>query len=65
MKTIKTLIIQNNNLKQSISNLKPQYTIGNKLIYKYNSRSSFDGGNEFLYFENKNIRGSDLYQNGI
>ena len=60
MKTIKTLIIQNNNLKQSISNLKPQYTIGNKLIYKYDSRSSFDGGNEFLYFENKNIRGSDL-----
>ena len=60
MKTIKTLIIQNNNLKQSISNLKPQYIIGNKLIYKYDSRSSFDGGNEFLYFENKDIRGSDL-----
>ena len=60
LKTIKTLIIQNNNLDQSISNLKPQYTIGNKLIYKYDSPASFDGGNEFLYFENKNIRGSDL-----
>ena len=59
-KTIKTLIIQNNNLNQSISDLKPQYTIGNKLIYKYNSKASFNGGNEFLYFENKNIRGSDL-----
>ena len=60
LKTIKTLIIQNNNLEKSISNLKPQYTIGNKLIYKYDSPASFDGGNEFLYFENKNIRGSDL-----
>jgi hypothetical protein len=60
LKTIKTLIIQNNNLEKSISNLKPQYTIGNKLIYKYDSTASFDGGNEFLYFENKNIRGSDL-----
>ncbi|MDA9356847.1 DUF5103 domain-containing protein [Flavobacteriaceae bacterium] len=60
MKTIKTLIIQNNNLKQSISNLKPQYTIGNKLIYKYDLKASFMGGNEFLYFENKNIRGSDI-----
>jgi hypothetical protein len=59
-KTIKTLIIQNNNLNQSISDLKPQYTIGNKLIYKYNSKASFNGGNEFLYFENKNIRVSDL-----
>ena len=60
LKTIKTLIIQNNNLEKSISNLKPQYTIGNKLIYKYDLPASFDGGNEFLYFENKNIRGSDL-----
>ena len=60
LKTIKTLIIQNNDLNNSINNLKPQYTLGNRLIYKYDSEASFMGGNEFLYFENKNIRGSDI-----
>ena len=44
--TIKTLIIQNNNLNTSISDLKPQYTIGSKLIFKYDQESSFWGGNE-------------------
>ncbi len=54
--TVKTLIIQNNNLNTTISNLKPLYTIGNKLIYKYDTESSFWGGNEYLYFENKDVR---------
>ena len=60
LKTIKTLIIQNNDISNSITNLKPQYTLGNRLIYKYDLEASFMGGNEFLYFENKNIRGSDI-----
>ena len=46
--TVKTLIIQNNNLNTSISDLKPQYTIGSKLIFKYDQESSFWGGNEYL-----------------
>lgn len=58
--TVKTLIIQNNNLNTAISNLKPQYTIGNELIYKYNTESSFWGGNEYLFFENKNVRGANI-----
>ncbi|MFD1614694.1 type IX secretion system plug protein [Gelatiniphilus marinus] len=57
---VKTLIIQNNNLNTAISNLKPQYTIGNKLIYKYDTESSFWGGNEYLYFENKDIRAANI-----
>lgn len=57
---VKTLIIQNNNLNTAISNLKPQYTIGNKLIYKYDTESSFWGGNEYLYFENKDIRNANI-----
>ena len=73
MQTINTVIIQNNNLKTSISNIKPQYTIGNQLIYKYDSETSFWGGNEYYYFENKDIRAAntgiqyialqDLYNN--
>ena len=58
--TIKTLIIQNNNLNTSISDLKAQYTIGSKLIFKYDQESSFWGGNEYLFFENKEIRAANV-----
>ena len=59
-KTIKTLVIQNNNLNTAITNLKPLYTIGNDLIYQFNTgEASFWAGNEFLYFENKDIRGAN------
>ena len=54
--TIKTLILQNSNLNNSITNLKPQYIIGSQLIYRYDKEASFYGGNEFLYFDNKDIR---------
>ena len=71
--TVKTVIIQNNNLNTAISGLEPMYTMGNELIYKYNTESSFWAGNEFLWFENKDVRASntgiqfidlkDLYHN--
>lgn len=71
--TVKALIVQNNNLNTAISNLKPQYTLGNQLIYKYDTESSFLGGNEYLFFENKDVRAAntgiraidlqDLYHN--
>ncbi len=54
--TIKTLILQNSNLNNPISNLKPQYTIGSQLIYRYDKPAAFDAGNEFLFFDNKDIR---------
>lgn len=57
---VRTLIIQNNNLKTAISGLQPQYTMGNELIYRYNEATSFWGGNEYLYFENKDVRGTNL-----
>jgi len=60
LETIKTLVIQNNNLNTAISDLKPQYTLGNQLIYKYDKESSFMGGNEYLYFENKDVRASNI-----
>lgn len=73
MQTVKALIVQNNNLNTAISNLKPLYTIGNQLIYKYDSETSFWGGNEYLFFENKDVRAAntgiqhidlqDLYHN--
>ena len=71
--TVNTLVMQNSNLKTAITDLKPQYTIGNELIYKYDKESSFWGGNEFLAFDNKDVRAagnsisrislSDVYEN--
>jgi len=57
--TVKALIIQNNNLNTAISNLKPLFTVGNQLIYKYDNETSFWGGNEYLFFENKDVRASN------
>ena len=55
---VKTIVLQNNNLKTAITNLKPQYTIGSELIYRYDQEAAFWGGNEFLFFDNKDIRSS-------
>src|SRR5690606_36295954 len=56
---VNVVIVQNKNLNTAISNLKPQYTIGNQLIYKYDHETSFWGGNEYLYFENKDVRAAN------
>ncbi len=59
-KTIKVSVFKNNDLKNSIQNLKPQYTMGQKLIYRYDNESSFWGENEYLYFENKFVRNTNV-----
>lgn len=58
--TVKTLIIQNNNLNTAIDDLKPQYVLGNELTYRYVSESSFWAGNEYLFFENKDVRAANV-----
>ena len=70
---IHTVVLQNSNLKRAITNLKPQYTIGTQLIYRYDKEASFWGGNEFLAYDNKDVRSasngirsvelSDIYEN--
>ncbi|MEP5255595.1 MAG: DUF5103 domain-containing protein [Winogradskyella arenosi] len=60
LETIKTLVIQNNNLNTAISDLKPQYTLGNELIYRYKTESSFWAGNEYNFFENKDVRAANI-----
>ncbi len=55
-KTVKTTIIQNNNLRTTVNHLTPKYTLGRDLIYQQDNASSFWGGNEYLFFENKEIR---------
>jgi hypothetical protein len=56
LKNVRVMLLQNGILNTAITNIKPQYTIGNDLIYKYDAETQFFAGNEFLYFENKDIR---------
>lgn len=57
--SVKALVLQNSNLKSAITDLKPQYTIGSELIYRYDKESSFWAGNEFQYFDSKELRGAN------
>ncbi|MCY1238006.1 hypothetical protein D9M72_507240 [compost metagenome] len=56
LQSVKVMLLQNGQFNEAIYNIKPQYTIGNDLIYKYDKETQFWGGNEFLYFDNKEIR---------
>lgn len=59
LQNVKVMLLQNGKLSNAITNIKPQYTIGNDLIYRYDSETQFWAGNEFLFFENKDIRAAN------
>ena len=58
--TVWAVILQNKNLKTGIYNIKPQYTIANSLIYKYDELTSFWAGNEYLNFDSKDLRAATV-----
>ncbi|MFD1063159.1 type IX secretion system plug protein domain-containing protein [Winogradskyella litorisediminis] len=60
LETVKIKIIQNNNLKTAITDLKPQFLTGQELIYRYDNKASFWAGNEYLFFESKNERAATI-----
>ncbi|MFS4494816.1 DUF5103 domain-containing protein [Maribacter sp. 2308TA10-17] len=55
-KEVKIAILQNYHWPTAIYNVKPQFTIGSELVYKYDKETSFYGGNEFLNFDTKDLR---------
>ena len=59
IQNVKVTIFQNGNWKTSISNIKPQFTLGSELIYRYNKETQFWGGNESYSIDNKIIRGTN------
>jgi hypothetical protein len=59
LQNVRVLLLQNGDFNTAIKNIPPQYTIGNQLVYKYGQETLFWGGNEFLYFENKDIRAAN------
>lgn len=56
LQNVKVLLLQNRQFNTEIKNIPPQYTIGNELIYKYDTETQFWAGNEFRFFDNKEIR---------
>jgi len=59
LSNVKVMLMQNGKFDNTITNIKPQYTIGNDLIYKYDTETQFWAGNEFHFFENKDIRAAN------
>lgn len=57
---IKTIVLQNNIWETAITDLKPQFFRNNQLVYKYYDKSNFWSGNEYLNFDNKQIRNSTI-----
>ena len=53
---VKVLIFKNSEINNGITNIKPMYTLGTDMVYKYQRETQFWGGNEYLYFDNSDIR---------
>ena len=53
---IKVAILQNYFWPTALYNIKPQFTLGNELVYRYDQETSFYGGNEYLNFDTKDLR---------
>ena len=53
---IKVALFQNGKWETAKYNIKPQYTVGNDLMYRYNNETQFWAGNEYLFYDNKDIK---------
>ncbi len=56
---IKITVIQNDQWDNSKIILKPQFIQENRLIYRYDKESEFEGGNEYLFFDTKDLRSTN------
>jgi Domain of unknown function (DUF5103) len=59
LQNVKVFLFQNNQINQGIYNIKPMYTIGNDLIYKYDKETQFWAGNEYMNLDTKDVRGAN------
>ena len=56
---IKVTILQNDQWDNSKTILKPQFIEKDRLIYRYDVETEFDGGNEYLFFDTKDLRATN------
>ena len=53
---VKIAVLKNYYWPSAITDIPPQFVLGNLLEYKYDKEISFFGGNEFLNFDTSNLR---------
>jgi hypothetical protein len=53
---IKVVLTQNDRWDNAITDLKPKYVKNNLLDYDYSDENTFNGGNEFRYFDIKSVQ---------
>lgn len=53
---VKVAIVQNYQWPLTVTNISPQFILGNELVYKYDKETSFFGGNEYFNFDTKDVR---------
>lgn len=55
-KNVNVLILQNGQWHNALTNLEPQYVIGNQFKYQYDEETNFWAGNEYLFLDNSDIK---------
>jgi len=58
--TVNTVVIQNNDFMGAKYDIKPLMFSGNRLVFNHPKKTEFYGGNEFLFFDNRDIRVAGL-----
>ncbi|MCE3225987.1 MAG: hypothetical protein K0S32_538 [Bacteroidetes bacterium] len=53
---LKVVLMQNNRWENAVTNIKPTFLGGGQLTYSLDDASTFNGGNEFRYFDIRSMR---------
>jgi len=53
---LKVIMTQNNRWDNAVNDIKPTFTEPTKLTYSLDDKSTFNGGNEFRYFDTRSLR---------
>ncbi len=53
---LKVIITQNNRWDNAVNDIKPTFVEPTKLTYSLDDKSTFNGGNEFRYFDSRSLR---------
>lgn len=55
-KDMKVILTQNNRWDNAVTDIKPTFMNGNQFVYSLDDASTFNGGNEFRYFDLRSLR---------
>jgi len=53
---LKVVLVQNNRWDNAVTDIKPTFVNGSNLVYSLDDASSFNGGNEFRFFDVRSLR---------